>query len=77
MATSNQQLMAAEEAPDNVEVLRLILSSEQGREVSYGEASEIADSLISFYEALAEPDWVDPEVVFAANIAISSGANET
>jgi hypothetical protein len=43
----------AGEAPDNMELLRQILSSEQNREVSYEEATEIGESLITFFEALA------------------------
>jgi len=43
----------ADVAPDNMELLRQILSSEQNRDVSYEEATEIGESLITFFEALA------------------------
>lgn len=36
-----------------IEALRLILSFEQSRDVSYEEAVEIGESLVTFYEALA------------------------
>lgn len=39
---------------DNVETLRLILEHEQERQVTYEEALEIGDSLITFFEALSE-----------------------
>ncbi|HUD06815.1 MAG TPA: hypothetical protein VMR34_02915 [Candidatus Saccharimonadales bacterium] len=39
---------------DRVETLRLILENEQNRSISYAEAQEIADSLISFYEILGD-----------------------
>ena len=61
MRESNTQFAATEIAPlledaekdSNFEVLRQILSSEKGREVSYKEAAEIGESLITFYEVLA------------------------
>ena len=39
---------------DRIESLRVILEREQRRSVTHDEAFEIAHSLISFYEALAE-----------------------
>ena len=37
-----------------IESLRIILSREQGREVSFDEAQEIATDLVSFYRSLAQ-----------------------
>ena len=42
------------EKDTEVEALRLILEQEQHRPVTYEEAQEVADSLISFFEVLAE-----------------------
>jgi hypothetical protein len=39
---------------DRIESLRLILEHEQKRSIEYKEAQEIGDSLISFFEVLAE-----------------------
>ncbi len=39
---------------DSIELLRGILSKQQGHAVRYAEAAEVGDALISFYEALAE-----------------------
>lgn len=39
---------------DQFEHLRLILESEQQRTVTYGEAVEVGDSLLSFFQILAE-----------------------
>lgn len=39
---------------ERVEALRLILEREQCRPVSYAEAAEIGDSLMRFFEVLAE-----------------------
>jgi len=36
--------------------LQEILSAKQNRRISYDEAEEVADSLISFYEVLAETE---------------------
>jgi hypothetical protein len=59
------------EQSDEVEALRLILEQEQHRLVTYEEAQEIADSLISFFEVLADGEVIDepvatPTVVQAA-----------
>ena len=44
-------------ANDSVELLRCILEKEQCRPVQYGEAREVGDSLVTFYELLAgQPD---------------------
>jgi hypothetical protein len=43
-----------EAAIDSVEALRQILTKQQQREIGYEEAREIGDSLIEFYEVLAE-----------------------
>ena len=37
-----------------IENLRVILSSEQGREVSFDEAQQMATDLVSFYRSLAQ-----------------------
>ena len=39
---------------DRTERLRLILEHEQGRPISYDEAQELGESLINFFEVLAE-----------------------
>ena len=39
---------------DRIERLRAILEQEQGRSVLYSEALEVGESLISFYEVLAD-----------------------
>jgi hypothetical protein len=39
---------------DRIELLRTILETEQGRPVSYDEAAEIADTMINFYQTLAD-----------------------
>jgi hypothetical protein len=59
------------EQSDEVEALRLILEQEQHRPVNYDEAQEVADSLISFFEVLADGEVIDepvatPTVVQAA-----------
>ena len=42
---------------DTIEILRCILEREQCRPVQYGEAREIGDTLVTFYELLAgQPD---------------------
>lgn len=38
----------------HIEKLRLILESEQKREITLTEASEVGSSLIAFFEALAD-----------------------
>lgn len=53
MTKAAQELVAAGEVPDNVEILRQILYKQQHREVTYEEAAEVGESLISFYEVLA------------------------
>lgn len=39
---------------ERIERLRVILEQEQGRPVPYSEALEVGESLISFYEVLAD-----------------------
>lgn len=39
---------------ERVELLRRILVRQQRRDISYDEAADIAEALISFFEALAE-----------------------
>ncbi len=51
-AEGNKSVLAA----DNVESLRLILEHEQSRPIAYDEALEVAESLLSFYELLAQDD---------------------
>jgi hypothetical protein len=43
-----------EQHTDTIEILRCILEREQCRPVEYEEAREVGDSLLSFYEVLAE-----------------------
>ncbi len=52
MTKTAQQLVAAGEVLDNVERLRQILDKQQHRKVTYEEAAEVGNSLISFYEIL-------------------------
>ena len=60
--TYNPTATASPEKPqDSIEDLRHILEAKYGREVSYGEAEEVGDSLVSFYEVLAATD--QPEVL--------------
>jgi hypothetical protein len=44
---------AAGEARSSIETLRQILAEEQKREVAYGEAREVGEALLDFFEALA------------------------
>lgn len=46
---------------DRIESLRLILETEQGRLVTYEEALEVGESLISFFEALADNSHIEQE----------------
>lgn len=39
---------------DSIEALRLILERKQNREVAYEEALDIGESLVTFFEVLAE-----------------------
>jgi len=39
---------------EKIDALRLILESQQGRSVSYDEALEIGESLLSYFKLLAE-----------------------
>jgi hypothetical protein len=53
--THNQITLASPDHPDaRIESLRHILEFNQGRNVSYDEAKEVGESLITFYEVLAE-----------------------
>ena len=49
-----ETIRSVEPIADNVEVLRQILARQQQREIGYDEAQDIGDSLIEFYEVLAE-----------------------
>lgn len=42
------------QATDKVEALRQIIAKQEQREVGYDEAREIGDTLIEFYQVLAE-----------------------
>ena len=50
---------------DRFEALRLILEGQQSRTITYGEALEVGESLISFFEVLATED----EQVLVENVA--------
>jgi len=56
--TNNQQLgfndYTSLESSDRIEDLRRILKEEQDRQVSYREANEVGESLLSFFQVLAE-----------------------
>lgn len=41
-------------ASDHIESLREILEKQQCRDVTYAEARDVGDALVSFYELLAE-----------------------
>lgn len=42
------------EPADRIEDLRRILKEEQDRQISYSEANEVGESLLSFFQVLAE-----------------------
>lgn len=46
-----------QETTESVEALRLILQGEQHRAIPYGEALEVSEALIAFYEVLAESEF--------------------
>jgi len=56
--TNNQQLgfndYTSLESSDRIEDLRRILKEEQDRQVSYREANEVGESLLSFFQVLTE-----------------------
>ena len=55
--TCNQITAVGSEQPKgSIEYLRYILELKHGRNVSQGEAEEVGDSLISFFEVLAAAD---------------------
>lgn len=54
-----------ESETDRIEALRHILESQQRRTVTYGEALEVGESLISFFQVLA----TETEDVLAENAA--------
>jgi hypothetical protein len=43
-----------QEATDEIEILRLIIQNKQKHPVSYDEALEVGESLISYFKALAD-----------------------
>lgn len=47
--------------PGDIEALRCILEAEQSRPVEYAEALDVGYSLITFFEALAEPGAIDEQ----------------
>lgn len=58
--TYNPTRVASPEQPGGaIEDLRHILEAKYGREVSYEEAEEVGDSLISFYETLAASNQLE------------------
>lgn len=61
MLVNTKQVVASASDMDRVECLRLVLDG-LGVEVSYDEAQEIGNSLIEFFEVLAEK--VDDESDF-------------
>lgn len=48
------------QATDKVEALRQIIAKQEHREVGYDEAREIGDTLIEFYQVLAEEAEDEP-----------------
>lgn len=66
-ATKATALSSHVETDNNIEALRQILTAEQRRDVTYREAAEIAESLISFFEVLAEDSSIDTDNPDLAN----------
>lgn len=61
LLTSEQQGVVQEVQPtDRVEALRQIIISQEQREVGYDEAREIGDTLIEFFQILAEEAQDEP-----------------
>lgn len=61
LLTSERQGVVQEAQPtDRVETLRQIIISQEQREVGYDEAREIGDTLIEFYQILAEEAQDEP-----------------
>jgi flagellin-specific chaperone FliS len=60
MTTAIRQQTDVQQAQDNIELLRNILTREQKREVAYDEAMEIGDALIVFYKVLVERVCSEP-----------------
>jgi len=56
--TNNQQPGFNDDTPlessDRIEDLRRILKEEQDRQISYSEANEVGESLLSFFQVLAQ-----------------------
>ena len=46
----------SDSTPDLVETLRQILTKQQGRLIGYNEAQEVGESLLIFFEILAESE---------------------
>ena len=53
MANQNQQ-HSPDDISDNIEALRIILETEQHTLITYEEAQDIGETLIRFFEVLAE-----------------------
>jgi hypothetical protein len=47
---------------DRIENLRVILETEQGLPISYDEAQEVGETLLSFYEVLGSDSEVSQEI---------------
>lgn len=54
--------------PERIESLRLILEREQSRSVTYAEALEVAESLISFYEILVDETYPSQEALVPSTV---------
>lgn len=72
-SNSDEQALSRTIKPpeDRTECLRVILESKQGRSITYDEAEEVGESLISFFEVLGEAsqDETTPEISALENLA--------
>lgn len=59
---------ATDRDADKVEQLRLILQNEQSHLVTYEEAADIGESLISFFEVLADDSFAEQQTLIKATV---------
>lgn len=70
MATTDKNLAGS---VDNTETLRAILETQQSRPVTYDEAAEIGEALITFFEILGDDTHAETEEAMADEIIIQIG----
>jgi hypothetical protein len=70
MAATDENLAGS---VDNTETLRAILETQQSRPVTYDEAAEIGESLITFFEILGVDTRAETEEAMADEITIQIG----